>query len=626
MAFVSPVSIGHAQTHSRPPSWVFEAELVSDGPASPDTTRKSEFSTLVQQDDTLALPPEPNGASPPKRLPSTRTQPSTQTQPPTTNPAAVNSLAPTSSLNVDTDAVRSYFQHPQQTLGLPADYQPWWQGIATIPLHLSENTVQVDGDTLILEALRHSFRIAALREDVTIANTGITRAAAEFDPTSFVESKFVRTSVPTGSTLDAGSGVPRLREEDFRVNGGLRRKTQAGGQFEVGQRFGLLDSNSQFFTPQQQGNSRLTLSFNQPLMKGSGTAINRSLIVLANLDTNISQQQTTVGIQNHLLAIQEAMWNLYYQRVSMLLRIRHLQQASSIHKWLVERRGLDSMLSQIKRAESAIASRSAELSRAATSIRNAEDQLRMLVNSPLLTSDRTIEIIPIVPPSHDLLPVRMEDAIVTALQSRNEIVELGYELDSARVRLNIARNELLPALDLVLETYMSGLRGRYDVSGSWLDQFSRGEPSYAAGLNFEVPVGRRAACADVRRRQAQIRQLSSRLNETIAKLETEVASAVREVDTSYRELTARYMAMQSSAQYVDLVSNRWRELPGEGYSANAMLDDLLDAQDRLLNEEVALANAQVDYVLSTIRMKRATGTLLEIQTSTDRQPDAPEPF
>ncbi|MDM4018918.1 TolC family protein [Roseiconus lacunae] len=498
-------------------------------------------------------------------------------------------------------------------------FEPWWKSIATIPFHLSENTLRVDGDTLILEALQHSYHIAALRENITIAQTGICRAAADFDPSTFVESKFVRTSVPTGSTLDAGSGIDRLREEDFRVNGGFRRKTIRGGRFEVAQRLGLQDSNSEFFTPTQQGNSRLTFSFNQPLLNGAGESFNRSLIVLAQLDTDIARQKTTTGIQNHLLAIQEAMWNLYFQRISMLLRIRHLQQANSIHQWLEKRQELDSLISQLKRAESAVASRKAELSRAVTSIRNAEDRLRSLVNSPSLTADRSLEIIPTVPPSTAFVPIKMEDAIVTALESRSEIVELGFELDSTRVRLDIARNDMLPVLDLVLESYLSGLRGRYDVGRSWVDQFSRGEPSYAAGLQFEMPVGRRAACADIRRRQSQLRQLAHRLSETIAQLESEVSAAVREVQTSHREMMSRQVAMQSAAEYVNLVSNRWHELPGEGYSSNAILEDLLDAQDRLLNEEVALANARVSYVLSTIQLKRATGTLLEIHPLSQSQ-------
>ncbi|WP_182867603.1 TolC family protein [Rhodopirellula sp. JC639] len=520
------------------------------------------------------------------------------------------SAAPT---QVTSASVKQFLKSMAQRSPISDTYRPWWEATATAPFELSASSVVVDGDSLILEALRHSFRIAAVNENICIARTGITRAAADFDPTAFVESKFVRTSVPTGSDLDAGTNVDRLREEDFSFSGGVRRKTQSGAEFEIGQQIGLRDSSSQFFTPDNQGNSRLTLSFNQPLLNGAGQAYNRSLIVLAKLDTQIANEAATTTIQDHLLRVQESMWNLYYQRASLLLRIRHLNQAKSIHDWLENRQDLDALESQLKRAEAAVATRSSELARAVTAIRNAEDQLRMLVNSPRLSDDKTVEIIPARPPSLTLVPVSMEDAVVTALQQRSEMNEVARELDTARVRLNVACNELLPMLDLVLETYVSGLRGSQDIGGSWIDQFSVGEPSYSAGLLFEVPLQRRAAKANVMRRQAELRKLAGRLGETIAKLHAEVAAAVREVETSHRELGARYVAMVSAQEYVDLISNRWRELPGDGYSANSLLEDLLDAQDRLLLEEVGFARAQIDYTLSTSRLKRATGTLLQIQ-------------
>lgn len=515
---------------------------------------------------------------------------------------------------VTAESVREFLRSQTRRSPIAADYQPWWDASATAPFELSESSVVVDGDSLLLEALQHSFRISAINESICIARTGITRAAADFDPTAFVESKFIRTSVPTGSALDAGNNVARLREEDFAFSGGVRRKTLTGAEFEFGQQIGLRDSSSQFFTPPNQGNSRLTLSFNQPLLAGAGKAFNRSLIVLAKLDTRIASENATTTIQNHLLSVQESMWNLHFQRASMLLRIRHLNQAKSIHEWLERRQGLDALQSQLKRAEAAIATRESELSRAVTAIRNAEDQIRLLVNSPSLTNDRTVEIVPASPPALSFVPVSLEDAVVTALEQRSEMNEVARELDSARVRLNVAQNELLPMLDLVLETYFSGLRGQQDIGRAWVDQFSVGEPSYTAGLRFEVPLHRRAAKANVHRRQAELRKLASRLSETIAKLHTEVAAAVREVETSYRELGARYVSMVSAREYVDLISNRWRELPGDGFSANSMLEDLLDAQDRLLLEEVGFARAQVDYALSTTRLKRATGTLLQIET------------
>lgn len=513
---------------------------------------------------------------------------------------------------IDAAMVRSYVRSQERTSVIAAGFQPWWQPTVSAPFQLAQQNVVLQGDDLILESLQHSYRIASLHEKVTIAQAGIMEAAAEFDPTAFLDSKFVRTSLPTGSSLEAGIGVSRLREEDFSTFGGLRRKTQTGAQFEIRQQLGLRDSNSQFFTPPNQGNSRLTLSFNQPLLAGSGRAVNRSLIVLAKLDTQIADQAARAAIQDHLIAVQDAMWNLYFHRVSLLLRISHLRQAESIHRWLQGRQALDALLSQIKRAEAAVASRNSELSRAVTAIRNSEDRLRSLVNSPDLAFGKSVEIIPAEPPSCDLISVSLEDAVVTALASRNELNELAREIDAARVRLNIACNELLPMLDLVLESYVSGLRGEHNIGGSWIDQFSVGEPSYTAGFVFEVPLQRRAAKANVSRRQAQIRQLSNRLQDTISQLHLEVATAVREVQTSHREMESRYLAMQAAREYVTLISERWRNLPGDGLSSNSMLEDLLNAQDRLLAEETSFARAQVDYASSITGLKRAMGTLLQI--------------
>ena len=200
----------------------------------------------------------------------------------------------------------------------------------------------------------------------------------------------MRTSVPTGSVLDAGAGVPRLREEDWFVSGGLRRKNQLGGRFEVAQQLGTRDSNSQFFFPGNQGNARLTLSYNQPILNGAGRAYNNSLVVLADLDTRIASHRTATELQDHLLEVTEAMWELYHQRSILLQKRRHLERAHVILIRLEKRSSVDSLASQIARARAAVAMRRSELIRAAAAIRNAEARIRALVNSPtMLTSAAT---------------------------------------------------------------------------------------------------------------------------------------------------------------------------------------------------------------------------------------------
>lgn len=69
--------------------------------------------------------------------------------------------------------------------------------------------------------------------------------------------------------------------------------------------------------------------------------------------------------------------------------------------------------------------------------------------------------------------------------------------------------------------------------------------------------------------------------------------------------------MKSAETEVDYLRQRWEVLSGDDRSVSFLLEDLLDAQDRLATEEYEFAVAHGDYVLSQIALKRATGTLLE---------------
>lgn len=471
--------------------------------------------------------------------------------------------------------------------------------------------IRVDINSLIIDALRHSAQVRAISDNAVIAETAITRADAEFDARAFMESKLVRTSVPTGSELEAGTNVPRLREEDWFYTAGFRRKNQYGGRFEAAQQIGLRDSNSEFFDPGNQGNSRLTLSYNQPLLNGAGNAYNTSLIMLAEIDTRIAADKTNVELQDHLLEVTEAMWELFLERCVLLQKQRHEQRAQVILTRLEKRRDVDSLDSQIARARAAVAMRRTELIRAATAIRNAEAHVRALVNSPIMLDNRGSELVPVQLPMREFIPVAIRDAVLTALDNRPEISAVTQQIEAASVRLNVARNELMPVLDVVLETYVSGLQGDHDIGRSWVDQFSTGEPSYTAGFVFEVPIYRRAAQANIQRRRVELRQLSSRLQAVIETLHAEVEVAVREVETTYRELQAKYLLMVAEEADLYYLQRRWEELPGDDRSASFLLADLLDAQDRLVFAEFGFARAQVDYTLNLTRLNRATGTLLK---------------
>ena len=278
---------------------------------------------------------------------------------------------------------------------------------------------------------------------------------------------------------------------------------------------------------------------------------------------------------------------------------------------LQQRRTVDSLTSQIARARAAVAIRRTELIRADTAIRNAEARVRALVNSPEMLANRQTELVPIQPPLREFVPILLQDAIITALENRPEIDAATHEIEAVRVRLNVASNELMPVLDMVLETYVAGLRSDYGIGQSFADQFSVGEPSYTAGLVFELPIHRRAARAQLQRRQVELRQLSAGFQATIETLHAEVEVAVREVETAYREVRGKYESMVAADVDVQYLQHRWESLPGDDRAASFLLEDLLDAQDRLALEEFSFTRSQVDYSLSLTRVNRATGTLLK---------------
>ncbi len=495
---------------------------------------------------------------------------------------------------------------------LPADFQPWWSASIGQQLRDSAIPFQVDVGTLVVRALQYSPRVQAISDIYLIRETAVVEAAAEFDVRTFMESKFSRDSTPVGNTLTTG-GLPRFHDLNWYYNGGFRKKSLLGGTMELSQRVGLQDTNSIFFVPDQQGTSKLSLSYTQPLLNGAGRAYNNSLTLLAQIDAGIAENQTSAQLQEHLLKVTEAYWELYLQRTALVQKQRNLQRGQAILSDLDARRDVDALESQIAQAQAAVAMRRAELIRAAAAIRNIEAIIRARVNAPELTSGANLELLPLEQPIRQQIDINLQDALLTAVQNRPEVDESMQQMRAASVRMQMAENELLPALNMVLATYVSGLRGDTDIGRSLADQFSVGEPGYSAGLIFEVPWNNRAAKALYQRRRLELRQLTSEFQQTVETLMAEVEVAVRDINTAYGEMQGKYASMVAADVYVRYLLDRWRLLPGDDRSASFLLQDLLDAQDRLVAEEFGFAQAQFAYTVALANLKRTTGTLLQAE-------------
>jgi outer membrane protein TolC len=96
---------------------------------------------------------------------------------------------------------------------------------------------------------------------------------------------------------------------------------------------------------------------------------------------------------------------------------------------------------------------------------------------------------------------------------------------------------------------------------------------------------------------------------------TEVEIAVRETETAFTEMVTKSQAVAAAGNEVVYLQDRWDHLPDPNESAILLIEDLLDAQERLADEERDFVTAQTTYALSWVQLRKAMGILLRFDGS-----------
>jgi outer membrane protein TolC len=496
---------------------------------------------------------------------------------------------------------------------LPANFHPWWEAEVIRPLTSGAPTLQMGLEPVILGTLRYSPQICVLREVSPIREESVIEAEAEFDPKVFVETKFLDTSDPTGSSLTVGPDQDRLIDQNWNYNNGIRKKSLSGAQIELGQKIGYENSNSIYFTPPLQGNARLSLNITQPLLNGAGKVYNSRLIVLAQIETLTARDKVSKDLQAVVLDVYQTYWDLHLQRALLLQKRKLYDRGVDICRKLEGRREVDAVGGQLARAKAAVASRYGAMIRQETLLLNADAKLRTLINDPNLLANRQQELVPAQLPVSEPVPVSFHDSLILALKHRPEIDEVRKELQATCVREDVAKNELRPVLNLILTSYVSGLQGDVNIGRAMGDQFTQGRPTYSTGAVFEYPLGNRAAWAKMHKRQLEFGQLTCQLAAVTLNVRLDVENAVREIETSYQETLCQAHAVVSNLAEINYLQERWEASLDDQRSSTVLLDDLFNAHDRLARSEGLYAEALVRYNAGFATLNKAMGTLIDCE-------------
>jgi len=118
----------------------------------------------------------------------------------------------------------------------------------------------------------------------------------------------------------------------------------------------------------------------------------------------------------------------------------------------------------------------------------------------------------------------------------------------------------------------------------------------------------------------EIIKATSQLAEDMADIRLQVEEAVRDITTRYRETLCQAHAIMGNLSEIEYLDARWRASLDEQRSSSLLLDDLLNAHDRLASSEGRYAEALVGYNGGFAKLNQATGTLVDCQQLLRKRP------
>jgi outer membrane protein TolC len=461
--------------------------------------------------------------------------------------------------------------------------------------------------------LKNSTDVNLTRLDVYTAADQITAAEAAFDPTLSLGFNTLRSVAPQSSQLAGASTLSNLSQNSF-LN---YQQVLPGGQTaNAGFSANRSSSNNSFNFLNPNIQSTLNFSVTQSLLQNRNNIQRRAPLDIARTQLLITSDQSESRIQDTVAAALGQYWDAIRARDNIVVLMQTLDLAQKSYER--DKKALDlGALSELDifQSESQVAARNRDLVGAQYSYRSALDGLRRLIGADLTPELRAMEMEladdpAMLPSKSSILP--FEESLTAALRVRPELSAAHRRITVDDLNARMARNLLLPRVDLTAQGTASGIGGNLlgppPVPGGLSDALSQtlgfGFPSYGAGVQISLPLHSKAAQAQLAdslvnktRDQYTERQIQQQITQ-------DVRLALNALDLANATIDAAIRARDLAQKNVDAEQQKY-----ELGSVTAF--EVLDSQNNLASAQSAVLNAYVGYQQAFINYQRSTAALLE---------------
>lgn len=450
-------------------------------------------------------------------------------------------------------------------------------------------------------ALKSNLDISIQRINPQIQDAILATAKSRFDPSITFGPSISRTEEPPSA--------PGLTKEDARTSDtesislGISDPIITGGHYGISFNSNRSGSNlsSQTFNPAYR--SGLGLTFTQPLLEGFGLELNRSAIVIARNNQDISLLSLKARLIRTLSDVQRAYWDLVFAIENLKVQEFAIEQANNLLKLNLKLMELGkASKSDILQAQVAVASREADVIAAKDAIQDAEERLKLITNIIQDESQWNISITPTDQPVIENIDIDLGEGIAAALEKRTEYVQSLLDIKNSDIKIKQSKNKTLPILDLEGTFDLNGLGGDFGEPLSQVGKFDY--KRWYLGLALRIPLGEKSSKAELKINQLEKEQKLLALKNLEQQIIGEVRGAIRQTETDAKRIEATDAAQKLAKEALLTEEEKYKVGLSSSYQ-------LLQFQAGLAAATVNYLRTVIDYRKSVISLDQALGVTLE---------------
>jgi HAE1 family hydrophobic/amphiphilic exporter-1 len=469
------------------------------------------------------------------------------------------------------------------------------------------------------------------REAANIADANIERAHGAYDPVLRGEARYRDSLVPTTSLL---SGAPENElAPHFRgvtSSASLTQLLSNGATLSFNTASGFEQTNNFLTLISPAWTTLMGVEARLPLMQNRAIDPARRAIRVAQ----VGKERSTLSLRRTLLetvnAVEQAYWTLVAAQRDVEIKAQSVA--------LAERQQADVQVridakttpeSDIAQPTAEIGRRKGDLYASEEARLRAENALKQLMleneTDPLWdTAVRAVDAPDVAPTVPDL-----QAALKDASEYRSELADVAARLKLQDIDIEAAHDRLKPQLDLVASYTARGLSGsehdaRVPIQGIpvvFNDEFDGGPftsltnllrmrfPDASVGVQVSIPLGNRAAKADVAVAQSVRRQTLSLRDKEAQRIAVEVRNAVTALQTAAQRLEAARSSREAAEVQLQAEQDRFEA----GLTTTFLV---LTRQNDLAAARVTETTALTAYRRGLAELARARGTLLRDRSIT----------